>query len=85
MGIFRYIVQGVGWELGSQAAREGIDALKQQEKDAPVEKPLTEREQKKLAKAQADEAERLRKEKAAAIARKQAEIEAQLQELKKRK
>lgn len=84
MGIFRYIVQGFGWEIGSQAAREGIDALKQQQ-DAPVEKPLTEREQKQLAKAQAQEVERARKEKAAAIARKQAEIEAQLQELKKRK
>jgi alpha-D-ribose 1-methylphosphonate 5-triphosphate synthase subunit PhnG len=28
MGLFRYIVQGFGWEIGSQAAREGIDALR---------------------------------------------------------
>ena len=82
MGIFRYIVQGIGWEVGAQAARGGIDALKQQ--DAAVEKPLTEREKKQLAKAQAAEVERVRSEKAATIARKQAEIEAQLQELKKR-
>lgn len=28
MGIFRYIWQGFGWEIGAQAAREGIDAVK---------------------------------------------------------
>ena len=84
MGIFRYIVQGIGWEIGSQAAREGIDALKEQN-DAPADKPLTEREQKKLAKAREQEAARARAEKAAAVARREAAIEAQLQELKKKK
>ena len=28
MGILRYILQGVGWEIGRQAAREGIDGLR---------------------------------------------------------
>ena len=29
MGLFRYIVQGFGWEIGSQAAREGLDTLRE--------------------------------------------------------
>lgn len=36
MGLFRYIVQGFGWEIGSQAAREGIDALRDDEPAHPA-------------------------------------------------
>jgi hypothetical protein len=38
MGLLRYIVQGFGWEIGSQAAREGLDALREESDDdhAPV-------------------------------------------------
>jgi hypothetical protein len=36
MGLFRYIVQGFGWEIGSQAAREGIDALREDLDDEPA-------------------------------------------------
>lgn len=38
MGLFRYIVQGFGWEIGSQAAREGLDALRE-EADEPEHRP----------------------------------------------
>lgn len=27
MGFLRYIIQGAGWEIGREAAREGLDAL----------------------------------------------------------
>jgi hypothetical protein len=37
MGLFRYIVQGFGWEIGSQAAREGIDALREEVDDEPAQ------------------------------------------------
>jgi hypothetical protein len=38
MGLLRYIVQGFGWEIGSQAAREGLDALREEpdHEHAPV-------------------------------------------------
>ena len=86
MGIFRYIVQGIGWEIGSQAAKEGLDAARDHmdKEDAAAPAPLTEREKAKLAKLQAKEAAAAKAAREAAIARKQAEIEAQLKELKKK-
>ncbi len=81
MGLLRYIVQGFGWELGREAAREGIDAVK----SVREPEPLTRRQQAKLAKARDKQAARERKERDAAIARKQAEIEQQLAALKKRR
>ncbi len=81
MGLLRYIVQGFGWELGREAAREGIDAVK----SVREPEPLTPRQQAKLAKARDKQAARERKERDAAIARKQAEIEQQLAALKKRR
>lgn len=82
MSIFRYIVQGIGWEIGSQAAREGIDALK--EKDDEAAPPLTEREQKLLDKERAKAAARATQEREEIIAKKRARIEAELRELKKK-
>lgn len=84
MGLFRYIVQGFGWEVGSQAAREAIDAAKKQAAELPEEKPLTEKDQKQLL---AQVAKREAAEKAArdaAAKKKQADIDAQLAELKKK-
>ncbi len=82
MGILRYIVQGIGWEIGRQGAREGIDALEEQrEVEAP---PPSAGEQKRLAKAQAKEPARARKEREEAIARNQARIDAELAALKKK-
>jgi len=80
VGILRYIVQGFGWEIGSQAAREGIDALKQQ-RDTP---PPSARELKRLDKERAKAAARARKERDEAIAKNQARIEAELRALKKK-
>jgi hypothetical protein len=75
MGIFRYIVQGIGWEIGRHAAREGIDAVAnaQDGTDAPIEQPPSPREQR-------------RAERAARVTRKRqaAELERQLQELKRK-
>lgn len=82
MGIFRYIVQGIGWEIGSQAARGGIDALKEQRDDAAP--PPTAREQKRLDKERAKQAARASKERDDVIAKNQARIEAELRELKKK-
>ena len=50
MGILRYIVQGIGWEIGSQAAREGLDSLREQHDEAPAP-DLTARERARLDKA----------------------------------
>ena len=86
MGIFRYIVQGIGWEIGSQAAKEGLDAARDKldRDDAAAPAPLTEREKAKLAKLQAKQAASAKAEREAAVAKKQAEIDAQLAELKKK-
>jgi hypothetical protein len=72
MGIFRYIVQGIGWEIGRSAAREGMDAIADAKDDAVTEQPSP-REQR-------------RAERAARLTRKRqaAELERQLQELKRK-
>ncbi len=72
MGLFRYVLQGFGWEIGAHAAREGIEALEQRD-EAPAPAPPSRRELAKQAKA-----------KAKAEARKRADIERQLASLKKR-
>jgi hypothetical protein len=86
VGILRYIVQGFGWEVGSQVAREGIQTLKQRadEQAAEQAEQLSPRQAAKLARKQAKQEARERKEREAAVARKRAEIEAQLAELKRR-
>jgi hypothetical protein len=80
MGLFRYIVQGFGWEIGAQAAREGIDALEktsQAHETAEPADPPSRRQAARIARAQRKAAERER-------ARKHAQIEDQLRELKKK-
>lgn len=82
MGLFRYITEGFGWELGRQGARAAIDEVKH---NLPEEQPpLTEKEKQKLL---ADEAKRVAAEKKAheaAVAKKKSEIEDQLAALKKK-
>ena len=83
MGLFRYIVEGFGWEIGRSAAREGIervsDHLDEEEARQPTAKELA------LAdKERAKQAAAAKKEREAAVARKAAEIEAQLAALKKK-
>ena len=76
MSIFRYIVQGVGWELGRTAAREGIEALnKDGNGDDDVETP-----------APVDAKEQRKRERAARLEakRRAADLERQLAELKKK-
>ncbi len=70
MGLFRYIVQGFGWEIGSQAAREGIDALRE-DLDAEPAHPMR-------ATAVADPREHAKLER-----RRRRDIEAQLAVLKR--
>lgn len=79
MGLFRYLVQGVGWELGRTAAREGIEAVAEQE--SPHQAPPTKRELTAARKEARREAARKQVE----AERKHAEIEAELQRLKKRR
>ncbi|MBL0214218.1 MAG: hypothetical protein IPQ07_10045 [Myxococcales bacterium] len=82
MGLLRYLVQGFGWEIGRHAAKEGIAGLETTlAQPAPVEPPPTPRELR---------AARKQARKAAAHAqveaeRKRAEIEAELQQLKRRR
>jgi len=78
MGIFRYIVQGAGWELGRTAAREGIEALEQTADEEPV--PDRELEQQRLRAAAL-----ARKQRERAEAERRARIEAELAELKRRR
>jgi len=84
MSLFRYLVQGFGWEIGRTAAREGIDAVKRHEDDEDDEQAALPPTKKELAlvekeKRQAD-AERIK-----TMERKKAEIEAELARLKKQK
>jgi hypothetical protein len=71
MGILRYILQGAGWEVGRQAAREGIDALRDQADEDVVEDRDARAERRET---RADRRERKRQA---------AEIERQLRALKK--
>jgi hypothetical protein len=85
MGLFRYLVQGFGWEIGATAAREGIEAVKNRRDDEDDDEqaalPPTKRElaavEKEKRKADADRIK--------AVERKKAEIEAELARLKKQK
>ena len=83
MGILRYIVQGFGWEIGSQAARGGITALKEH-RDADAAPPPSKREQKRLDKERAKQATRARKERDEIIEKNQTRIEDELRALKKK-
>ena len=83
VSIFRYIVQGFGWEVGSQVAKEGLDTLRERA-DADEKAKPTEREVAKAAKERAKQEAAAAREREAIIARKKAEIEAQLVELKKK-
>jgi hypothetical protein len=80
MGILRYIVQGVGWEIGRSAAREGIEALDKRDD----ERPPSAAELKHLAREREKAETRARKAAAQAEAKRVAAIEAQLRELKKK-
>jgi hypothetical protein len=84
VSIFRYIVQGFGWEVGSQVAREGIKSLKQHADEQAVVEEMSPRQAAKAARKRAKLEARERKAREAAVARKRAEIEAQLAELKRR-
>ncbi len=81
MGLFRYLVQGAGWELGRRAAREGVDAVVEQESPSPLEAPPTERELKAARK----EARRAAARAQVEAERKQAEIECELARLKSKR
>lgn len=88
----KWIVAGMGWELGKEAAREGIDAVRKRNE------PLTPEQEKQLAEQQRAEAKaRANAEKAAAKAavkaerdrkkakvRAEKEIDAELKALKKK-
>jgi hypothetical protein len=76
MGILRYIVQGIGWEVGRTAAREGIEALENHEDPAD---PATEAPQPSASELRRAEREREREAK-----RRRSEIEEQLAEMKRR-
>ena len=75
-------LQGAGWEVGAQAAREGIEALKERADEPPAEQ--SEKEKASAARKREQEAEREREERKRAAARRDKEIEARLKELKKR-
>jgi hypothetical protein len=81
MGLFRYIVQGFGWEIGSQAAREGIRKVGELNRDQPERQP-SKRQLAKLARARQKQEAAERKRRAAEAARRQARIEDQLRDLK---
>ena len=76
MGIFRYIVQGIGWEIGRSAAREGIESLEDHVDVAPD--PKLERQRDRVARHAQKERER-------AEAEQRKRVEAELAELKRRR
>jgi hypothetical protein len=78
MGLFRYLVQGFGWELGATAAREGIKTVAEQESPNPIQPPT-----KRELEAARKEARREAARKQVEAERRQSEIEAELQRLKK--
>ena len=85
MSIFKYIVQGVGWEIGREAAREGIDKLKAQDAAPAADEPVKSKRQLAREARELQKAEELARKRAEAeAARQRAEIDAQLAELKKK-
>jgi hypothetical protein len=76
MSIFRYLLQGAGWEIGRSAAREGIEALSKNADDTQNETEAPE----------VTAAEERRRARAARVAvkKREAELERQLAELKKK-
>jgi hypothetical protein len=84
MGLFRYIVQGFGWEIGAEAAREGIAAASTALEDAePRETDVHKRPPEAAPRRDRfDRIERLRE--ARRKAEREAEIDALLEELKQR-
>lgn len=78
MSLFRFIVQGVGWEIGRSAAREGIDALKESSDTGD------ERDDEDRATVNAREEQRRARAARAAVKKREAELERQLLELKKK-
>lgn len=78
MGILRYILQGAGWEIGRQAAREGIDGLRDSAAARDASPPAAaERPSPRDERRAARVARRQRKHQAA-------ELERQLRELKEK-
>jgi hypothetical protein len=97
MGIFNYLVQGFGWEVGREAAREVIDEVKEggrderqpQRSDAASERERAAiaRERAVLAREKAElavkRAQLERQERAKKAASRDADVEARLRALKK--
>lgn len=72
MGLFRYLVQGFGWEVGRQAAREAIEATDRPTEPTPASPPPSPRQLALLQRTREREA-----------ARRRAEIDADLARLKR--
>lgn len=60
MGMLRYILQGIGWEVGRSAAKEGIEHLREEE-DRAKAPPMSAKERAKAEKRAAKEAVRAKK------------------------
>lgn len=61
MGLVKWIVAGMGWEIGKEAAREGMDALRPKPPQTPEEKKRAEKAAKEAAKARARDEKRAAK------------------------
>ena len=61
MGMLRFILQGIGWEVGRTAAKEGIDHLREEEAKAK-QPPMSPKERAKADKRAAKEAARREKQ-----------------------
>jgi hypothetical protein len=75
MGMLRYILQGIGWEVGRTAAKEGIEHLREEEARAKAP-PMSATERAKADKRAAKEAQRAKK-RAAKDAKRAAKAKAQ--------
>jgi hypothetical protein len=79
MSIVRYIVQGFGWRIGSEIAKEGIEALDDPEAPPP---PMTPRQRARHARARERATAAAQQARVRADARRRAELEAELAALK---
>jgi hypothetical protein len=82
MGLLRYILQGFGWQVGSEIAREAVDEVRQGV-EAPAREP-TARERARAERDRERREARERREREQAAARRKAAIERELAELKRR-
>lgn len=82
--LIRYIVKGLGWELGKTAAKEAIEALREEGRDAQADERARAEVEAKARREAERTAAKEAKRRAAEAKQRERDVERELKELKKR-